>query len=81
MRPVLMITRYQNKLVHEAPEILYQAASSSQQRENNHDQGRAGHQSPDSGKGNIIGTFYTERTNRTPEEESVVTAWRPYIKQ
>ena len=65
IRTLLIAPSCQSQLaiVREAPEILYTAASSSQQRENNHDQGIAGYQSPDSGKWNIIGTFYTESTH------------------
>ena len=47
---IIVISR-QNKLgVHEAPEILYSAASSSQERENNQDHIGATNQTPDLGK-------------------------------
>ena len=52
IRTLLIAPSCQSQLaiVREAPEILYTAASSSQQRENNQDHIRPGYQSPDSGK-------------------------------
>ena len=47
----IIVTSCQNKLgVHEAPEILYTAASSSRERENNQDHIGATNQTPDLGK-------------------------------
>ena len=47
----LIVISCQNKLgVHEAPEILYTAASSSQARENNQDHIGPANQTPDLGK-------------------------------